>query len=261
VRRSVERAWRLLAPLALLAADPAGAYGPQGHLIAGRIAASYLCREAVAAVGRLGDDEGLDEMGLWADRIRGDARYSQSGPWHYMNIADDAGIAAYVSPPEGDVLSALERFHGVLGDAAAAMPERADALRFLTHLVVDLHQPLHVGRAEDRGGNGIDIFVDGERINLHRLWDTEAITTVQLRLPVYARLIAEDVTPAMLAAPFEPRVWAAESLALRPQVYDFPGDGAIADAAYMESVRRITRERLTLAAARLAATLNGLFCQ
>ena len=246
----------------LLWLGTATAYGPQGHLIAGRAAAGFLCRAAVAEVGRLGGGDGLDELGLWADRVRGTAAFRHTGPWHYMNIADGASLAAYVSPAEGDILTALDRAYGQLRPGSAATrTEREQALRFLIHMLVDLHQPLHVGRAEDRGGNRIDVRVAGDRLNLHRLWDTEAITTGAQDVVSYARSIGDNIGPGLLDEPFDPRVWAAESLELRAAVYGCPGDGAALSSAYMEQSRAITRDRLTLAAGRLAATLNGLFCR
>lgn len=245
---------------ALLATSSASAYGPQGHLIAGRVAAGFLCRSAAAEVGRLADGDTLDELGLWADRIRSNEAYAYTATWHYMNVADGDSVAAYRSPPEGDVLTAIESNFRILAEGSnATRAARAEALRLLTHFVVDLHQPLHVGRADDRGGNLIDVVVDGKQIDLHRFWDTEAITTTGLGVVQYARSISENVEAALDGATFDPQAWAAESLAYRERVYAFDRDAAL-PAAYIENAQAITRERLILASARLAVTLNALFC-
>jgi hypothetical protein len=45
-----------------------------------------------------------------------------------------------------------------------------NALRFIIHLVGDVHQPLHLGKKEDRGGNSLNVFFFGVRTNLHSLW-------------------------------------------------------------------------------------------
>ncbi len=249
----------------LLTAGVAQAYGVQGHLIAGRAAAGKLCDAAAAAVERIGGGVTLGELGLWADRVRRTGDYPQSGPWHYMNIDDGVALERYATPPEGDILNALDRFHGLLSSAgASAGSEQADALRFLVHFIVDLHQPLHVGRASDRGGNRIDVTLDGERMNLHRFWDTEAVTLGSFGVFIYAWRIGGDVAERVGTETFEPRRWAGESLALRADVYDF-GDrdrrgGVVLRGDYVARARRTTRDRLTLAAARLAATLNGLYC-
>lgn len=238
----------------------AAAYGPAGHLIAGRAAEPGLCERAAAEVARLGGGEDLGELGLWADRIRSDEAYADSRPWHYMNIADGVPLADYRHPPEGDVLWAIDHFSARLGDERLDDASRAEALRFLVHFIVDVHQPLHVGRAADRGGNEIVLRFDGERTNLHRLWDTHAIDWADLGVPAYVRaveaLMADDPAPASL----DPLVWARESLALRKRVYDFGRAGREPSTAYMDFAARITRERLALAAERLAGTLNTLLC-
>ena len=88
----------------------AQAFGPDGHRVAGGVAEAYLCSTATREVERLGAGDTLGELGLWADRIRGDERWRISAPWHYMNIADGAALSDYRSPPEGDVLWAIAHF-------------------------------------------------------------------------------------------------------------------------------------------------------
>lgn len=60
----------------------------------------------------------------------------------------------------------------VLNDRAKPLAERAGALKFVVHLVGDVHQPLHTGRAEDQGGNRIKVTFRGKETNLHSLWDS-----------------------------------------------------------------------------------------
>ena len=247
---------------ALIALAPlcARAYGPEGHLIAGLAAEPRLCGGARTAVTELGEGGSLGELGLWADRIRSIPAWRESAPWHYMNIPDDAAIAAFVHPPEGDVLAAIERFRGVLSSRGSSASQRAEALKFLVHFIVDIHQPLHVGRASDRGGNTIELSLHGEKTNLHRFWDTDVIDLADLSISRYvARLGPELARAERSAVELDPEVWAAESLALRPDVYDF-GTGRTLNADYVEHAQTITRQRLADAAVRLAATLNDLFC-
>ena len=42
----------------------------------------------------------------------------------------------------------------------------------MVHIVGDIHQPLHAGHAEDKGGNDIKIKYRGRDTNLHSLWDS-----------------------------------------------------------------------------------------
>lgn len=261
----------------LLAALPAAhAFGPEGHLIAGMLAERDLCpdvRTEIAAIDRAASADLRDfpELGLWADRIRSADPWKRSGPWHYMNIesrattlaAAEREVRAFRHPPEGDVLEAIARFESVLADRRRSAAERADALRFVVHFVVDLHQPLHVGRAGDRGGNEIDVRYDGKVVSLHRFWDTDVIDLAELSPARYARRLAARERGARPTG--DAVLWAAESLLDRRIVYA----GLDADrrsvqdlsADYVAAARQLTERRLIDAGSRLAATLNGLWCR
>jgi hypothetical protein len=246
--------------LSLTAGRIALAYGPEGHLIAGQLADDLLCERARTEIAVLGDGQDLGELGLWADRIRSDPAYADSAPWHYMNIADGEPLADFQHPPEGDVLWAIDRFAGRLRDESLGRGERAEALKFLVHFIVDLHQPLHVGLADDRGGNSVRLRYRGEATNLHRLWDTHAIEWADLSFGSYRRRLRQDVLAAAGPVSLDPLVWAEESLALRPAVYDFGEANREPNAAYMAFAASTTRGRLAAAARRLAGTLNATFC-
>jgi hypothetical protein len=250
------------------------AFGPLGHRIAGLLAERELCPAARSEVASLGDGASLAELGLWADTIRDEPEWRRSGPWHYMNVADlpiGAGLAdaraaidQFRNPPVGDVLEALARFEKTLANPVRPRAERADALRFVVHLAVDVHQPLHVGRASDRGGNEVDVQVDDKVVNLHRLWDTGVLARRHLGAETYAKRLEAAVAATPAARVHDPpAAWAAESLLLRPTVYGFHAathGAATLDDDYLRNAQRVAEQQLVLAAARLAATLNGIFC-
>ena len=247
--------------LAVFVSRSALGYGAQGHSIAGRVAEAYLCVDAKAQIETLGSGIGLAELGLWADRIRSIDRYQASRPWHYMNAET---IVDFEHPPEGDVLWAIEHFFEIVADDTKSKNVRAEALKFLTHFVVDIHQPLHVGLAADRGGNRIEFRFNRRRTNLHQFWDTHAVRLAGLPAGRYARALEAgisqaDVEAASRTAP-DPKQWAAESLALRPGVYDL--DVALGPSdAYVKFAEAVTKDRLRLSAMRLAAMLNYAFCR
>ncbi|MGI9342532.1 MAG: S1/P1 nuclease [Gammaproteobacteria bacterium] len=255
--------------LSVICAGNAAAYGPTGHRIVGDIAESYLCRQARATVDDLLDGESLAEAGTWADRIRSDPDWRHAGPWHYINVADDVPVQRAERSDEGDVLQAIARFHAELADPAVPERYRAEALKFLVHFIADLHQPLHVGRAQDRGGNRIVVLLGGERSNLHRLWDAQALLKADRRTRSYRvkdqtrairALTARDVARLQATPVLD---WAAESKNLRPYVYATVPRGADSfrpDADYLARAREISMLRLGQAGVRVAGTLNGLFC-
>jgi hypothetical protein len=260
--------------LATCATRPALAWGPVGHRIAGDLADQQLCPAARADAKSLGAGESLAELGTWADQIRDEPKWKGSRPWHYMNIADlgpgaglpdaRAAIDQFVHPPEGDVLEALARYSKVLADPKKPRDERAEALRFVVHLVVDVHQPLHVGRASDHGGNDVEVRAGNKGpFSLHRFWDTEVLPSKGPSPKLEQRLEEQLAALPAERANDPPAEWAAESLALRATVYGFRPEGhgpATLDYGYVLSAQKIADERLVLAAARLAATLNTMFC-
>ena len=236
----------ILLAVAAMASGGVRAFGADGHRIAGLVAEEGLCATARVQVRVLGQGQGLDELGLWADGIRREPGWERSAPWHYMNIPDGARLEDYRHPPEGDILWAIDHFSGELRDPQAPDAQRRNALRFLVHFVVDIHQPLHVGRESDRGGNSVQVDAGtGRSVNLHRFWDTEAVDLSGLTVAAYARSLAGLIDGN--AERWEQSTvmgWARESRSLRPRVYDFDaGDGRLSPA-YLEAAERITRLRL-----------------
>ena len=252
-------AFALIANLA--AAQQAHGFGPDGHRIAGLIAEAYLCGAASVEIARLGQGDDLAELGLWADRIRTLPPWEGSGPWHYLNIADDDSLDDYRSPPEGDVLWAIAHFHSRLGNERLSPVRQAEALKFLVHFIVDLHQPLHVGRRVDRGGTMTEVFLGEERLSLHRFWDTDAILEDDLPATRYARTVMP--VAELLANEYRPtpvRQWAVESLSLRSAAYDFDVKTRQLDEDYLKAASAVVQLRLIQAGLRLASQLNELFC-
>jgi S1/P1 Nuclease len=251
----------LLAPLA------AAAWGPTGHRIVGLIAESRLCPDTRRYLEPLLDGATLANAGVWADVIRSDPAWAYTKPWHYINVGDteDIAVAAREHPP--NVLSAIADAERQVADRKLPREVRAQALRFFIHVLADVHQPLHVGRAEDRGGNELEVLIFGRtRRTLHALWDAEFLLD-------WDALDLEDNAAAIGALALnqaaawqgrEPLQWAEESRAYRPLVYALPAagpDGRIPlDDRYLVTVRGIAHLRLAQAGIRLAERLNRLGC-
>ena len=182
-------------------------------------------------------------------------------------MGDDEPI---VDVGDDNVMWAIDEFERQLGDAQLSPAKRATALRFLAHFIADVHQPLHVGRAEDRGGNEIKVRVGGRRTNLHAVWDAQSLLrdaqaeredAGEARLQALLGLTADRIEALQTGGPVD---WAVESQALRPEVYAYgtPENGADIelDAAYQAAALEILSLRLSQAGVRLAGRINGLFC-
>jgi hypothetical protein len=269
----------------LLCAAPAGAWGPQGHRTVGAIADRLLTPEARAVVAELLKDD-LDKFGnpsgrttleavsVWADELHGTPAAHPT--WHYDNapVCGSEPKARYC--PDGQCNSEqLKRLIALLAERHAAAAERNAALKWVVHLVGDIHQPLHAANNDDHGGTRVDVALVGVRTrgreSLHRAWDNDLV-----QLALHARghqqpprdieaLAREARRLAGDAGQGTPDSWAVESNNLARNVaYTFPGFACDSvpqqpvrlDAAYQQEAEALVRERLLLAGARLAAVLN-----
>lgn len=248
----------MLALMLAAHSSPAPAFGAMGHRIAAEVAEPLLCEAAHAELGRYGEGKDLAALGLWPDQIRSLPAWRHSDPWHYMNSANDESLRMHRTPATGDVLWAIEYFDERLRNHDLEFRERADALKFLVHFIVDIHQPLHVGLESDRGGNAIAVQLGGRQTNLHSLWDSDIIALQADPWAAYVASVAALAAANRVAwSTSAPRDWAAESKALRPLVYGFDGQPG---AAYLRQAGRVIQRRLGQAAVRLAVTLNRVFC-
>ena len=269
----------------LLIAQGALAWGPQGHRTIGAIADRLLTPQAHGAVLQLLEDDRdkfgnpsgrttLESVSEWADEIRGTPAERLS--WHYddVPICGSEEKARYC--PDGQCnTEELKRLSGVLGDTRAPMRARNEALKWVVHLVGDIHQPLHAADNGDHGGNLVPVALHGVhtrgRENLHRAWDSDL---VQLALHARNRqqpprdidaLAAEAAHLGREVGQGIPDSWARESNNLARNVaYHYPGFACnsrppgmvVLDAAYLDQAELVVRERLLLAGARLATVLN-----
>jgi hypothetical protein len=147
--------------LLLLALAPnAFAWNGEAHQLVAYIAEERLSDKAKSGVAELLGDAQLSdaEVASWADQIRRDRR--ETAPWHYVNIPIDAdGYDPKRDANGGDnIIDALERQSKVLADKRAPKEERIEALKFVVHLIGDIHQPLHCGDRGDKGGNRRLVF-------------------------------------------------------------------------------------------------------
>ena len=257
-----------LAVLALLLTPGcAWGWGPTGHRIVGEVAERHLSDHAARQIAALLDGDGLAELSTWPDDIRSDPSRDAAKPWHFISIDDGETLATTARDPLGDLLEALARFEAVLRDPQAAREAKAEALRFYVHFVGDAHQPLHVGRRGDRGGNSIRVKWFREPSNLHSVWDTGLIESENLSFTEFTRFI-DDRSPrqvaAWQAAPYAE--WVREAFCLRGAVYDYgreapPNPSAEPELGfgYAYAKKEIVAEQLVKAGVRLAARLNEVF--
>ncbi|WP_051414329.1 S1/P1 nuclease [Pseudoxanthomonas suwonensis] len=255
----------LCLPLAFAIALPAQAWGPLGHRLVARLAEPGLDPQARAEVERLLQGEAdptLAGIANWADNLRGSDPElgKRSARWHYVNIADpDCHYDAARDCPGGNcAVEALGKHTAILADRTQGDAARRQALKFVVHLVGDLHQPLHAGRGEDRGGNDYQVNWRGKGSNMHSLWDSGMLNS--RRMDEERWLERLQALPAVAASPLPegaPRLWAEQSCRIAAAPGFYPPGHAIGEA-YVEQHLPTAEKQLRLGGERLAATLNAV---
>jgi hypothetical protein len=252
----------LLIALVILLPRPAWAWGAQGHEIVAIIALQELSPQARAQVAQLlGSPAMLIHEANWADEIRD--RRRDTGRWHYVDIPLRApNYLASRDCPRGDcVVAQIAAEQRVLSTPHAPASARAEALRFLIHLVADIHQPLHTIDNDDRGGNQVRIYLRGSRTNLHQLWDTRVVEALGFDSTQVAQEIRRSVSPPQRKAwqAGSAAAWATEShMIARDRVYPaMQGQRSLRLApTYVRDELPLTRQQLAKAGVRLAWLLN-----
>lgn len=245
---------------ALFATRESRAFGPVAHAVIARVAYTCLEPNVRARFDTLAQGEELGSLSSWADEIR-EAR-PDSAPLHYVNIPRQA---EHYWPSRdcaraGCVVEALENYARELEPRRSASPAASEALRFIVHLVGDVHQPLHCSDDGDRGGNSVELIFFARPTNLHRVWDSELLAHAQRGERALERRVA-SLARGLAPGPLDFAAWAEQSHALaRAYAYALPrGKPGIVrklGAKYLERNAPIAERQLALAAVRLAALLN-----
>lgn len=227
-----------------------------------RIAEARLGRDARERARALLGGAHLADVATWADDEA--RRRPETGPWHYVNIpAEDGGYDRARHCPGGAcAVDRIEAFARVLADRGAPAAERAEALRFLVHFAGDIHQPLHAGRPQDRGGTLVALRGPPGN-NLHRAYDDLPDGCgLPRKERAAARALGASLAPAQARAWADstPGDWATEShlLSLHAYAAVVPGGRGGPSALAPDGGRRcaMARARLAQAGVRLAALIE-----
>jgi hypothetical protein len=250
--------------------DTTLAWGQNGHRITAEIAYRHLTPTAIKKINAIIGSEPFVELSTWPDSIRSDPAWDHAEPWHFMSVGDDESFDDIEPPIEGNILSKLNDFEKTLRSASASKKDKREALAFYMHLAGDIHQPLHVGRREDAGGNRIQVIWFDEETNLHRVWDESLLESAGLSYTEFTTLL--DRVPAKEIAAWQAAThldWAKESKALRSQVYELgePRPGYFINVVpapklsweYRHQNLPRVRLRLQPAGNRLAGKLTDIF--
>ena len=235
------------------------AWGQTGHRVIGLVAEQHLTKKTKKQVLALLDNNSLAEVSNWMDDIRSDAAYNHTHDWHWVTIPDGIPYEQTQKNPKGDLVMKLEEIIAALKAGNLPRDKEQENIKFLAHLVGDLHQPLHVGGKDDSGGNNVKLQWFGQPSNLHRVWDSDMIEGKDLSYTELAGFVGKPTKEQIKAWQAENiRAWTSGMMVYRPQVYKIPEDGKLSYRYSYENFDTV-QKLLLQGGVRLAGILNQIY--
>jgi hypothetical protein len=234
-------------------------WGQTGHRVVGAIADNYLKGSTKRQLKKLLNHESLAFASTFADEIKSDSRYNEFRTWHYLNMPLDGTYETSEKNPEGDLVTGIAYCKKMITAEKSTDDDKAFYLKLLIHLIGDLHQPMHLGLLEDRGGNDFKVQWNYKDSNMHRVWDTQMIESYGMSFSELADNAAH-LSKAEIKAIKEGTVidWIAETHKLTQRVYTSAEQGENLRGRYSYNYFSVAREQLQKAGIRLAAVLNDI---
>lgn len=171
------------------------AWGLTGHRVIAEIAQHHLSSKAERKIKKLLENEKLAYYANWPDFIKSDTTgvWKESSSWHYVNVNPQKNFQQFKDSlsvqKTPNLYTQIEILAKKIKDKNTPDADKKTALIFLVHLMGDLHQPLHVGRYEDLGGNKINVTYFGQPTNLHSLWDSKMVDDRKYSYTEFANLL------------------------------------------------------------------------
>ena len=235
-------------------------WGATGHRVVGAIADQYTTNKTKRHLKKILNHQSLALVSTYGDDIKADPRYKEFESWHYVNMTFDQTYDTSKKNPNGDLVTGIAYCKNIIKDVNASDEDKAFYLKMLVHLVGDLHQPLHIGREEDRGGNDVKVKWFNKDTNLHRVWDSDMIDGDKMS---YSELAAnaDFLTKKQVKFLQEGAVvdWVNDTQNLAKTVYGSVEKDENLRYAYSYQYLDVARTQLQIAGIRLAHILNELF--
>lgn len=196
------------------------------------------------------------EASTWADRIKSNEDFNYLKPLHYVNMPKNAQTYVRSRDCKNDrcVVEAIKSFSRIV--KTGSDKEKTLALRMLIHLIADVHQPLHAGLYEDRGGNWYEIKYQGKSLSLHKFWDNHLVKRFDKQVTSGAQKILANQISVSAGSPAK---WAEESHAIAVSSVYLVRENQALSEEYLAMADSLLEKQLSRAAWRLAMHLNTLW--
>lgn len=235
-------------------------WGATGHRTIGEIAEGYLRNNTKRKIKDLLNGQGLALVSTFGDDIKSDKRYREFYTWHYVNMPFGVKYEDSKKNPSGDLVTGIKKCQEIILSKTTSKDDKIFYLKLLVHFMGDLHQPMHVGRSDDKGGNDIQVRWFNDGTNLHRVWDSDMINHYNMTYTELADTtdkITKDQVKYLEKGSIED--WANETQQFAIKVYGSAKVGEKLGYNYMYENFGLVRSQLQKGGIRLAKLLNDLF--
>jgi hypothetical protein len=236
-------------------------WGQTGHRVVAQIANWHLSQNTKKEIERVLGSETMAVASNWMDEIKSDkVTYGDYDTWHYLTVVEGEGYQASIQEPSGDAYGKTKMLIDLLKKGGLEAEEEKRYLKMLIHLVGDLHQPLHVGKGDDKGGNEVNVNFFNSSTNLHTVWDSKIIDHKQYSFTELSHYLNQRVNERMItevqSAPMED--WLEEAVGLRKVIYDLPDHNRLS-YEYVYYAYPHIENQLLKGGLRLAGILNEIY--
>lgn len=245
--------------------NSAFAWGTTGHRVIAEIAENHLNCKAKRQIKKLIGNQPLAYWSNWADFIKSDPNWKMADSWHFVNF--DAGMdrAAFDQSLKNSTDQNLyKRTQLIIEDLKnhknQTHQKNQENLYFLVHLLADGHQPFHIGREEDLGGNKIEVEWFRKKTNIHAVWDSDLIEFQNYSYTEYVEVLDfRDKKYNKLLVEGSLEDWLYDSYLKTEHLYATVQPGDQLWFKYNYDHVAILEEQLLKAGLRLAKVLNEVF--
>lgn len=239
-------------------------WGFKGHQAVATIAENHLTPQAKAAVKDLLGTQSLADVATWADEVRNEPAFKSTAGWHFVDLPLGLSFEEFSkevrAQGEDNVYGAMQKARSILTHPKASRSQKIEALKFLVHFVGDAHQPMHVSRKEDKGGNTIQVRFDNQGTNLHSLWDRklldhQGLSVVEMSKQ-FDKASPEDIKKWQADQPMQ---WLWESYQITTRLYTEVEKNSNLEEDYYKNHMGIIAQRIDQGGIRLAGVLNDIY--
>lgn len=240
------------------------AWGTTGHRVVAEIAERNLTKKAKKNLRKVLGYQSLAYYANYPDFVKSDPRFKDNDSWHYINLTANLSEEACFEQLEQSTDKNLYKRALVLIEELKNSQEPIEAqqekLFYIIHILGDAHQPLHVGRPEDLGGNKVKVEWFGQPTNIHAVWDGKLVDYEKYSYTEYATVLnilskkeIKNLQNGNL------KHWLYESHVLANEIYQDAETRDDLRYEYHYKYKQMIENQMLKAGLRLAKILNNIY--